>query len=177
MSKTTILVAMFFPSTLFAAMPVLTPSTQAQHSEQSQSTSLIGTHRAGVFDQLSMGPDPGGKSGDTVTQTTSKTGQPSADGAGASNQSGTSSTAPRPAVPRSSISSVTVVASSQSARQTRRRHPLPLRANAATIADRAVFRLRLGRRSSMISMRMAPSSNEADEWINCFLTDSRSNQD
>jgi hypothetical protein len=93
MSKPAILVAMFFPSTLFAAIPVLTPSTQAQQSEQSQSASLIGTHRAGVFDQLSMGPDPGGKSGDTVTPTTSKTGQPSADGAGASNQSGTNSNA------------------------------------------------------------------------------------
>ena len=60
MPKTAILIAMFFPSTLFAAIPVLTPSTQTQQSEQSQSASLIGTHRAGVFDQLSMGPDPGG---------------------------------------------------------------------------------------------------------------------
>lgn len=93
MSKTAIIIAMLFPSTLFAAISVVTPSAQTQQSEQSQTGSVIRTQGTGVFDQLSMGPDPGGKSGDTVTPTTSKTGQPSADGAGASNQSGASSTA------------------------------------------------------------------------------------
>jgi hypothetical protein len=93
MSKTAIIIAIFFPSTAFAAIPVLAPSTQTQQPEQSQSASVIGTHGAGVFDHLSMGPDPGGKAGDPVTPTTTNTSQPSTDGAGASNQSATSSTA------------------------------------------------------------------------------------
>lgn len=54
--------------------------SQTPPPEQSQST-----HGARVSGQLSMGPDPGGKTGATVSPTTTKTGQPSADGAGASN--------------------------------------------------------------------------------------------
>jgi hypothetical protein len=93
MSKTAIIIAIFFPSTAFAAIPVLMPSTHTAALEQSQSAGVIRAHGARVSDQLSMGPDPGGKTGDTVTPTTTKTGQPSADGTGASNQSGATSTA------------------------------------------------------------------------------------
>jgi hypothetical protein len=44
------------------------------------------------FGQLAMGPDPGGKTGDTVTPDTTKTGQPNAE-SGPSEQSAPSSTA------------------------------------------------------------------------------------
>ena len=87
MSKTAIIIATFFPIAAFAAVSVLAPGTQTQPPDQSQSGSVIGTHGARASGQLSMGPDPGGKTGDTVTPTTTKTGQPTADGAGASNQS------------------------------------------------------------------------------------------
>jgi predicted Zn-dependent protease len=60
-------------------------------------------HRAPVSDQLAMGPDPGGKTGDTVTSTTTKTGQPSADGA--SNQSGANGSQPPASPPTTSPSS------------------------------------------------------------------------
>jgi hypothetical protein len=99
MSKTAIIIAIFFPSTVFAAIPAFAPGMQIQ-PEQSQSATVIGTHGGGVFDQLSMGPDPGGKTGDTVVPTTD-TSQPSTDGAGASNQSGATTTAaPRAASDR-----------------------------------------------------------------------------
>jgi hypothetical protein len=98
MFKMPIVIAVFFPSVAFAAMPVLAPGTQTPPPELSQST-----HGARVSGQLSMGPDPGGKTGATVSPTTTKTGQPSADGAAdgagasngtsASNQSGVTSTA------------------------------------------------------------------------------------
>ncbi len=106
MFKMPILIAVFVPSVAFAAMPVLTAGTQTPPPEQSQSA-----HGARVSDQLSMGPDPGGKTSATVSPTTTKTGQPSADGTGASkgtgasngtaasNQSGATSTA-APAVAR-----------------------------------------------------------------------------
>lgn len=93
MYKMVITAAMFFLSPAFAAIPALSPSTQTQQPEQSQSVTVMSAQGAGGFDHLSMGPDPGGKTGDTVTPTTTKTGQPSYDGTGASNQSGASSTA------------------------------------------------------------------------------------
>jgi hypothetical protein len=96
MSKTAITIAAFFLSPAFAAIPVLAPSTQTQQPEQSQSATVISTPGAGVFDHLSMGPDPGGKTGDTVTPATTSTSQPSTEGASASSQSGASSTAPPP---------------------------------------------------------------------------------
>jgi hypothetical protein len=99
--KTSIIIAIFFPSTAFAAISGLASSTQTPTHEQSQSASVNGTHGAPVSDQLSMGPDPGGKTGATVTPETSKTGQPSHDGTGTSNQSGATSTAsPRAASDR-----------------------------------------------------------------------------
>jgi len=94
MSKTAILIAVFLPSTAFAAIPVLAPTTQ--QSEQRQSVTVMGNHGAGIFGHLSMGPDPGGKAGDTVTPATTSTSQPSTEGASASSQSGASSTAPPP---------------------------------------------------------------------------------
>jgi hypothetical protein len=84
MPKTAIIFAILFPGAAFAAMA---PNAQTQPPEQSQSASAIVTHGARASDQLSMGPDPGGKTGATVTPST--TGQPGADGTtGASNQSG-----------------------------------------------------------------------------------------
>jgi hypothetical protein len=93
MSKTAITIAIFFLSTAPGAIRVFAPGTSSQQPAQSQSASVIGTHGAGVFDQLSMGPDPGGKTGDTVAPAGTKTAQPSADGAGASNPSGATTTA------------------------------------------------------------------------------------
>jgi len=86
MFKMPIVIAVFLPSVAFAAMPALAPGTQTPPPEQSQST-----HGARVSGQLSMGPDPGGKTGATVSPTTTKTGQPTSDGAGASNGTGASS--------------------------------------------------------------------------------------
>jgi hypothetical protein len=94
MSKTVITIALFSLSPAFAAIPMLGPTTHPEPPEQSQSASVIGTHGSGVFDHVSMGPDPGGKTGDTVTPTTTTTNQPSSGGAGGSSQSGASSTAP-----------------------------------------------------------------------------------
>ena len=91
MSKTAILIAIFIPCT--AAFAGVAPTTQLQQPEQSQSMIVMRAHEARAFGYLSMGPDPGGKTGDTVTPTT-PTSQPSTDGAGGSNRSGGSSTAP-----------------------------------------------------------------------------------
>lgn len=92
MSKTAILIAIFIPCT--AAFARVAPTTQPQPPEQSNSMIVMRAHQAGAFGYLSMGPDPGGKTGDTVTPTTTTTSQPSSDGAGGSSQSGGSSTAP-----------------------------------------------------------------------------------
>jgi hypothetical protein len=94
MSGTAIAIAFFSLSPAFAAIPMLAPTTQREQPEQCQSASVIGTHGSGLFDHVSMGPDPGGKTGDTVTPTTTSTSQPSTDGAGGSSQSGANSTAP-----------------------------------------------------------------------------------
>jgi len=87
MFKTAIYIAVFLPAAAFAAIPVLAPRMHTQQPKQGQSPAVIGTDGAAVFDHLSMGPDPGGKTGDTVTPATTKTGQPSADGPATSNQS------------------------------------------------------------------------------------------
>ena len=89
MTKTLVIVASLFPIAASAAVPVLTPKPQAP-SEQS-SAAVVSTHGMWRFEQLSMGPDPGGHTGATVTPETSKTGQPSQDAAAASNQSGAKS--------------------------------------------------------------------------------------
>jgi hypothetical protein len=88
MSGTAIVIAILLTSAAaFGAFPVWAPGTQqSPPPEQSQSASLTGTQGARAADQLSMGPDPGGKTGETVTPNTTKTGQPSHDGTGASSQ-------------------------------------------------------------------------------------------
>jgi len=91
MSKTAILIAILIPCT--AAFAEVAPTTQPQPPEQSKSMIVMGVHEARAFGYLSMGPDPGGKTGDTVTPTTTSTSQPSTDGAGGSSQSGGSSIA------------------------------------------------------------------------------------
>jgi hypothetical protein len=93
MSKTAFIIAILIPCTGFAAIPVWAPSTQTPSPEQSQSPSVILTRGAGISDRLSMGPDPGGKTGATVTSTTTKTGQPSYDGTTGPNASGPGNTA------------------------------------------------------------------------------------
>jgi hypothetical protein len=93
MSKTAILIAILIACT--AAFAGVAPTTQLQQPEQSKSMIVMRAHQAGAFGYLSMGPDPGGKTGDTVTPTTTTTSQPSSNGAGGgSSQSGGSSTAP-----------------------------------------------------------------------------------
>lgn len=94
MSKTAILVAILIPCT--AAFAGVAPTTQLQQPEQSKSMIVMRAHPAGAFGYLSMGPDPGVKTGDTATPTptTTTTNQPSTDGAGGSSQSGGNSTAP-----------------------------------------------------------------------------------
>ena len=95
MFKMPIVIAVLLPSVALAAMPARAPDTKTPPPEQSQST-----RGARVSGQLSMGPDPGGKTGATVSPTATKTGQPSADaaagasnGTSASDQSGVTSTA------------------------------------------------------------------------------------
>ncbi len=83
MRKASIIVAILFP---IAASLAATVSTQ--QGDHGQSANGVGIRGVQVFDLLSMGPDPGGKTGATVTPTTTKTGQPSADGAGGANQAG-----------------------------------------------------------------------------------------
>ena len=90
MFKTAMIIAIFSSGPAFAAIAVLAPSTQPQ--QQSQEAPVVGTQGAAAFDHLSMGPDPGGKTGDTVTPTTTNTSQPSTPGTGASTQSGGNST-------------------------------------------------------------------------------------
>jgi hypothetical protein len=93
MFKTAITVAIFSSGPAFAAITVA-PSAQPPRQEQSQRATVIDSHGAAVFDHLSMGPDPGGKTGDTVTPTTTNTSQPNTTGTGASSQSGASGTTP-----------------------------------------------------------------------------------
>jgi hypothetical protein len=96
MSKTAVIIAILFAGIAVAAMLAFTPGMQTQQSGRSQSVSTLSTYATRVSNQLSMGPDPGGKTGDTVTPTTTKTGQPSADGTGAAHQSGANSGQPPP---------------------------------------------------------------------------------
>jgi len=101
MFKTAVLATLSLGA-VFAAIPVLAPSTQSQQPGWTESAALADSPGAEVFDRLSMGPDPGGKTGDAATPTAAKTTQPSTDGPGASSQSGASSTAPPPGATTSS---------------------------------------------------------------------------
>jgi hypothetical protein len=93
MSKADTIIAIFFASTVLVAIPALAPGARTLEPERSWSGSATGIRDRGVFDRLSMGPDPGGHAGATVTPETTKTGQPSADGPGGTNQSGGSTAA------------------------------------------------------------------------------------
>ena len=86
MFRAAIIIAIFFSTAAAATL-------RTQELSPNQNTNAAGTHSAEAFNQLSMGPDPGGKTGATVTPETTKTGQPPVDGAAASKQSGTSGTA------------------------------------------------------------------------------------
>jgi len=120
MRETAIIIAILFPSAAFAAMSVLAPSMHTEPAKQSQSASAIGTHRAQTSDQLSMGPDPGGKTGATVTSTTTKTGQPSSEAATrTSNQSGASGTAVQGAASGRADSSTSPTSGSETLKQPR----------------------------------------------------------
>jgi hypothetical protein len=110
MFKTAMIIAVLSPSVAFAAVSVPATDLEMQQLNQYQSASLVGTDRADVFERLSMGPDPGGKTGATVTPETTKTGQPSVDGTAASKQSGASGE-PAPAVARDSTDPSTGLAS------------------------------------------------------------------
>ena len=92
MSKTAIFIAILCPSVAFAALHSVAPGVHTQQPEQSRSKSALGAQGGGAFDRLSMGPDPGGHTGATVTPDTTKTGQPTADGPGGANQSSGSNT-------------------------------------------------------------------------------------
>jgi len=83
MSRSLIIVASLFPAATLAVQPAVVLDTlQMPNAHQS-----VATH-API--RLSMGPDPGGKTGATVNSDTTKTGQPSTDGAASSNSSSTS---------------------------------------------------------------------------------------
>ena len=103
MFSAAIVIAIFFSSAAAAAL-------ETQHLSPNQSTTAAKTHSAEAFNQLSMGPDPGGKTGATVTPETTKTGQPPADGAATSKPSGTSGAA-APAAQRDSADPSTDLAS------------------------------------------------------------------
>jgi hypothetical protein len=92
MSKTAFFIAILFPSVTFAGLHPVAAAVHTQQPEQSRSERAVGAHDGAVFDRLSMGPDPGGHTGATVTPDTTKTGQPTADRPGGANQSSGSST-------------------------------------------------------------------------------------
>ena len=105
MSKTTIFIAMLFPSVAFAALHPVAPGMHTQQPEQRRSESALGAHGGAVFDRLSMGLDLGGHTGATVTPDITKTGQPTADRPGGANQSSESSaTGSCPGAPRTNDS-------------------------------------------------------------------------
>lgn len=87
MLMTPILVAFLFPVTAPDAKPavVLDIHIQMPHAHQSIAAS------APIL--LSMGPDPGGKTGATLNSDTTKTGQPTVDHAASPNSSGASNAA------------------------------------------------------------------------------------
>src|SRR5262245_31306607 len=83
MSIAPILVALLFPSSPLDAESAVRRDVQIQMSVAHQSTATS------VPIMLSMGPDPGGKTGATVNSETTKTGQPSVDNATSRNSPST----------------------------------------------------------------------------------------
>jgi hypothetical protein len=71
---------------VFSALALADISAQQWGSSQIENSNVTGTTR--LPDLLSMGPDPGGHTGATVTPETTKTGQPAVDGARATASGG-----------------------------------------------------------------------------------------
>jgi hypothetical protein len=87
MPITPILVALLFPVSAPDAESAVVRDVHIQMSNAHQSTATS----APIL--LSMGPDPGGRTGATVNSDTTKTGQPSVDSAASRNSSSTSNAA------------------------------------------------------------------------------------
>ena len=87
MLMTLFLVAFLFPVTAPGAKPAVVLDIHIQMPDVHQSIA------AGAPILLSMGPDPGGKTGATVNSDTTKTGQPSVDSAASPNSSSASNAA------------------------------------------------------------------------------------
>ena len=64
---------------VFSVLALVDISVQQWGSSQVENSNVTGTTK--LPDLLSMGPDPGGHTGATVTPETTKTGQPAVDGA------------------------------------------------------------------------------------------------
>ena len=71
---------------VFSVLALADISSQQWGSSQIGNSTVSGTTR--LPDLLSMGPDPGGHTGATVTPETSKTGQPAVDSARATSSGG-----------------------------------------------------------------------------------------
>jgi hypothetical protein len=71
---------------MFSVLALADISAQQWGSSQIESSNVTGTTK--LPDLLSMGPDPGGHTGATVTPETSKTGQPAVDSARATASGG-----------------------------------------------------------------------------------------
>jgi hypothetical protein len=84
---TPIFVAFLYPIAAPGAEPVVALDLHIQMPDAHQSVA------ASASILLSMGPDPGGKTGATVNSDTTKTGQPSVDSATSPNSSGASNAA------------------------------------------------------------------------------------
>jgi hypothetical protein len=69
----------FIVAALFSVPALAGISAQQWGSSQIENSNVTGTTK--LPDLLSMGPDPGGHTGATVTPETTKTGQPAVDGA------------------------------------------------------------------------------------------------
>ncbi len=64
---------------VFSVLALVDISVQQWGTSQVENSNVTGTTK--LPDLLSMGPDPGGHTGATVTPETTKTGQPAVDGA------------------------------------------------------------------------------------------------
>ena len=93
MSSTDIIVTAVSASIALVVVLAMAAFSPLRLQEPNQSASDAGRPAAKLSVQLSMGPDPGGKTGATVTPDSTKTGQPSAGGPVSSTQTGASSTA------------------------------------------------------------------------------------
>ncbi|HEV8259761.1 MAG TPA: hypothetical protein VGQ19_03260 [Burkholderiales bacterium] len=69
----------FIAAVVFPVLALADISAQHWGSSQIENSNVSGTTK--LPDLLSMGPDPGGHTGATVTPETTKTGQPAVDGA------------------------------------------------------------------------------------------------